>query len=157
MSARLPRHQIAKLVEPGLVLVTSQHAALYVLFLPNAVRQMSRPERMISTAEVREVLMNGEVIEEYPDDPRGPSALLLGCGATRIGGLIRGHSGALGKPSLLSAERLCGYVSCHATAGPRRLHRGPVTVINIPFPESLTNGRVSGRRDRRMRGNYVRR
>jgi hypothetical protein len=68
------------LVEPGLVLVTSQHAALCVLFLPNAVRQMSRPERMISTAEVREVLMNGEVIEEYPDDPWGPSALLLGCG-----------------------------------------------------------------------------
>jgi hypothetical protein len=51
-----------------------------VLFLPHAVRQMSRPERMISTGEVREILAHGEAIEEYPDDPRGPSALLLGDG-----------------------------------------------------------------------------
>lgn len=51
-----------------------------VLFLPHAVRQMSRPERMISTAEVRDVLASGEVVEEYPADPRGPSALLLGRG-----------------------------------------------------------------------------
>ncbi len=35
---------------------------------------------MISTTEVREVLITGEPIEEYPDDPRGPSALLLGRG-----------------------------------------------------------------------------
>ena len=55
-------------------------AAKRVLFLPHAVRQMSRPERMISTTEVREVLTSGEVIEEYPDDPRGPSALLFGSG-----------------------------------------------------------------------------
>jgi hypothetical protein len=55
-------------------------AAKRVLFLPHAVRQMSRPERMISTTEVCEVLIDGEVIEEYPDDPRGPSALLLGRG-----------------------------------------------------------------------------
>jgi hypothetical protein len=55
-------------------------AAKRILFLPHAVRQMSRPERMISTAEVREVLSSGETIEEYPDDPRGPSALVLGCG-----------------------------------------------------------------------------
>lgn len=54
-------------------------AAKRILFLPHAVRQMSRPERMISTVDVREVLINGDVIEEYPDDPRGPSALLLGC------------------------------------------------------------------------------
>ena len=55
-------------------------AAKRVLFLPHAVRQMSRPERMISTRDVREVLFSGEAIEEYPDDPRGPSALLLGHG-----------------------------------------------------------------------------
>lgn len=53
-------------------------AAKGVLFLPHAVRQMSRPDRMISTTVVREVLLSGETIEEYPDDPRGPSALLLG-------------------------------------------------------------------------------
>jgi len=35
---------------------------------------------MISTAEVREVIRGGEVIEDYPEDPRGHSCLLLGCG-----------------------------------------------------------------------------
>ena len=57
-----------------------QAAALKVLFLPHAVQQMSRPERMISPADVRRVIDNGEVIEDYPDDPRGHSCLLLGYG-----------------------------------------------------------------------------
>lgn len=55
-------------------------AALRILFLPHAVRQMSRPDRMITTAEVRNVVENGVVIEDYPSDPRGPSCLLLGKG-----------------------------------------------------------------------------
>lgn len=55
-------------------------AAKRVLFLPHAVRQMSRAERMISTTDVRQVLFSGEAIEEYSDDPRGPSVLLLGRG-----------------------------------------------------------------------------
>ncbi len=51
------------------------HAAAQkqILFLPHAIRQMSRPDRMISTAEVREVIFSGEIIEDYPEDPRGPS------------------------------------------------------------------------------------
>lgn len=52
-----------------------------VLFLPHAVRQMSRPDRMISTEEVRAVIDRGEIIEDYPDDARGHSALILGAGA----------------------------------------------------------------------------
>jgi hypothetical protein len=55
-------------------------AAQRVLFLPHAVRQMSRPNRMITTREIRTVIGHGEVIENYPDDPRGPSCLLLGRG-----------------------------------------------------------------------------
>ena len=51
-----------------------------LLFLPHAVRQMARPDRMITTAEVRAVVEKGEIVEEYPDDPRGSSALLLGFG-----------------------------------------------------------------------------
>ena len=51
-----------------------------VLFLPHAVRQMVRPDRMITTAEIRAVIDRGEVIEDYPDDPRGRSCLLLGHG-----------------------------------------------------------------------------
>lgn len=51
-----------------------------ILFLSHAVRQMSRPDRMITTVEVRNVIATGEVIEDYPDDPRGPSCLILGYG-----------------------------------------------------------------------------
>ena len=38
---------------------------------------MSRPERMISISEVRETIMKGIIIEEYQDDPRGKSCLML--------------------------------------------------------------------------------
>jgi hypothetical protein len=55
-------------------------AAKGVLFLPHAIRQMSRPDRMISTDEVNAVIFTGEVIEEYADDPRGASALMAGKG-----------------------------------------------------------------------------
>ena len=51
-----------------------------VLFLPHALRQMVRPDRMITTAEVKEVIGKGEVVENYTKDPRGPSCLLLGLG-----------------------------------------------------------------------------
>ena len=50
------------------------------LLLPHALRQMSRPDRMITTAEVRSVIEKGEVIEDYPEDPRGHSCLILGWG-----------------------------------------------------------------------------
>ena len=34
-----------------------------LLFLPRAIRQMARPERMITTSEVRSVFLEGAVIE----------------------------------------------------------------------------------------------
>ena len=49
-----------------------------MLFLPHAVKQMSRPDRLIRAAEVQSVVLDGELIEDYPDDPRGHSCLLLG-------------------------------------------------------------------------------
>lgn len=54
-----------------------------LLFLPHAVRQMLRPSRVISTREVRQVIDNGTIIEDYPDDPRGHSCLILGFGIER--------------------------------------------------------------------------
>jgi hypothetical protein len=51
-----------------------------LLFLPHTIRQMSRPARMISTAEVEMVVRTGEVIEDYPEDARGHSCLILGLG-----------------------------------------------------------------------------
>lgn len=55
-------------------------AAKRILFLPHAVNQMNSPDRMISTQEVRTVILRGGVIEEYPEDIRGHSCLMLGWG-----------------------------------------------------------------------------
>jgi Domain of unknown function (DUF4258) len=46
-----------------------------LLFLPHTIRQMSRPDRMITTKDVEYVIMTGAVIE----DTRGHSCLILGC------------------------------------------------------------------------------
>jgi hypothetical protein len=55
-----------------------QSAVKRILFLPHAIRQMSKPDRMISTTDIRTVIEQGEVIENYPEDARGHSCLLLG-------------------------------------------------------------------------------
>ena len=41
---------------------------------------MTRPDRMIEPIEVREVVMQGELIEDYPEDMRGHSGLIHGKG-----------------------------------------------------------------------------
>lgn len=65
--------------EPADILVrVRQSAEKKILFLPHAIRQMSRPDRMISTADIRTVIEHGEVIEDYPEDVRGHSCLILG-------------------------------------------------------------------------------
>lgn len=51
-----------------------------ILFLPHAIRQMSRPDRMITTTEVQECIETGVLVEDYPEDPRGHSCLMLGRG-----------------------------------------------------------------------------
>jgi hypothetical protein len=51
-----------------------------ILFSQHAVAQMSRPERMITPIEIPKVISTGEIIEDYPQDPRGHSCLLLGRG-----------------------------------------------------------------------------
>ncbi|MFW6162234.1 MAG: DUF4258 domain-containing protein [Planctomycetota bacterium] len=57
-----------------------ESAARQALFLPHAIRQMSRPDRQITSDEVLEVIQEGEVAEDYPEDARGHSCLLLGYG-----------------------------------------------------------------------------
>jgi hypothetical protein len=47
-----------------------------VLFLPHAIKQMAHPSTMISTSEVERVVVEGEIIEDYPEDVRGPSCLI---------------------------------------------------------------------------------
>ncbi len=51
-----------------------------ILFLPHATRQMMHPDRMISTNDVRKVIFQGKIIEDYPDDARGHTCLILGYG-----------------------------------------------------------------------------
>ena len=41
---------------------------------------MSRPERLITTSEIHKVVEHGEIIEDYPEDARGHSCLMLGFG-----------------------------------------------------------------------------
>src|SRR5262249_222326 len=77
-------HRIASMdAQIDILQQVHQAAAVKILFLPHAVQQMARPERMISTVEVRQVIDTGERIEDYPADPRGHSCLLLGPGNER--------------------------------------------------------------------------
>jgi hypothetical protein len=67
------------MTDSATILTRVRHsAAKRILFLPHAIRQMARPDRMITTAEIRMVIENGEVIEDYPNDVRGHSCLILG-------------------------------------------------------------------------------
>ena len=47
-----------------------------ILFLPHAIKQMSRTDRMISPDEIKKCIFSGEVIEAYLDDARGESCLI---------------------------------------------------------------------------------
>lgn len=51
-----------------------------ILFLPHALQQMLRPDRMIRRAEIRRVIATGAVVEDYPENARGHGCLLLGFG-----------------------------------------------------------------------------
>lgn len=43
--------------------------------------ERERQADRISIADVKCALVNAEILEDYPDDPRGPSCLILGYGA----------------------------------------------------------------------------
>ncbi|VVB95136.1 Uncharacterised protein [uncultured archaeon] len=47
-----------------------------VLFTSHSLSQMNLSDRMILREEVIETILNGHVIEEYLDDPRGKSYLM---------------------------------------------------------------------------------
>ena len=51
-----------------------------ILYLPHALNQMNRPDRLIEPSEVRDVIYKGEIIEDYPEDTRGHSCLMFGNG-----------------------------------------------------------------------------
>ncbi len=47
-----------------------------LIFTEHAVRQMIK--RQITDDEVRDVILSGEIIEDYPDDKYSPSCLVFG-------------------------------------------------------------------------------
>lgn len=49
-----------------------------ILYLPHAIEQMSAPDEMITIQEVQATIFDGEIIEDYPEDVRGHSCLMLG-------------------------------------------------------------------------------
>ena len=49
---------------------------LRILYTPHAIKQMNAEERLITTKEVKEAILHGEIIEDYPDDKRGHSCLI---------------------------------------------------------------------------------
>ncbi len=48
-----------------------------LLFSQHAVDRMNLPSRLITVKEIREVLNHGQITEEYIDDPRGRSCLIV--------------------------------------------------------------------------------
>src|SRR5262245_33341788 len=84
LNQKVVDHRIASVdAQIGILQQVRRAAAVKILFLPYAVQQMARPERMISTAEVRQIIDTGAIIEDYPDDLRGHSCLILGHGNDR--------------------------------------------------------------------------
>jgi len=70
-------------VQNDTIQVVRECAGKKLLFLPHAIWQMSRADRMIRTSEVHQVINSGEIIEDYPEDARGHSCLILGYGDDR--------------------------------------------------------------------------
>ena len=46
-----------------------------ILYTPHALKQMDSEKRMITTDDVIEVIIKGQIIEDYPEDKRGHSCL----------------------------------------------------------------------------------
>ena len=62
---------------PGILHDVRAAAAKRVLFLPHAIKAMARPTPVISRSEVEAAVASGEMIEDYPEDVRGHSCLML--------------------------------------------------------------------------------
>jgi len=58
--------------------IVRQNAEQRIVFSSHALDEMNAPDEMISTEEIKEVVFNGFMIEDYPHDRRGHSVLLGG-------------------------------------------------------------------------------
>jgi hypothetical protein len=55
-------------------------SSIRLLFTRHALDQMIQPDRLITKEDVISVVNSGEIIEDYPEDSRGHSCLMLGEG-----------------------------------------------------------------------------
>ena len=55
-------------------------AAKKIVYTPHAVAQITDIERMISPDEIRKVISEGEIVENYTYDQRGNTCLIFGRG-----------------------------------------------------------------------------
>lgn len=49
-----------------------------IIYTLHALDEMNTEDEVITTDEVRQVVSNGEIIEDYPEDKRGHSCLMFG-------------------------------------------------------------------------------
>lgn len=55
-----------------------QSAVKKIIYTLHALDEMNAEDEMITTDEVKNVVFNGEMIEDYPEDKRGHSCLMFG-------------------------------------------------------------------------------
>ena len=58
--------------------LVKQSAEKKIIYTLHALDEMNAEDEMIIKDEVRYVVFNGEIIEDYPEDKRGHSCLMLG-------------------------------------------------------------------------------
>jgi len=58
--------------------LVKQSAEKKIIYTIHALDEMNAEDEMITTGEVRYVVFNGEIIEDYPEDKRGHSCLMFG-------------------------------------------------------------------------------
>lgn len=54
-----------------------QSANKKIIYTVHAVNEMNAEDELITVEEVRQVVLKGEIIEDYPEDKRGHSCLMF--------------------------------------------------------------------------------
>lgn len=65
------------------IYLIKQSASKKIIYTIHALDEMNAEDEIITTDEVRQVVFNGEIIEDYPEDKRGHSCLMFGMSNNR--------------------------------------------------------------------------
>ncbi|MFZ3091552.1 MAG: DUF4258 domain-containing protein [Nitrospirota bacterium] len=60
------------------IYLIKQSAEKKIIYTIHALDEMNAEDEIITIGEVRFVVLNGEIIEDYPEDKRGHSCLMFG-------------------------------------------------------------------------------